>query len=496
MSGVHDGGATMLPPPDPSAGTVDRRDDGAVTDAGGADERRAGGGFEWPFESWRDAVEWWYQPLRERRTWMALGGLFLGTIAGPLAFAATLTIVLTVGGLSIVGIGLLLVVPAFAAINGLAVLERRRASLLGDPIAARRLDTSGGGWWSAIRSRVADASRWRQVVYLLLGVVAGPLAFAVGAAGWFFLWDLVFDRDSVATVLGQDVVVDSGVQFSFGALLFAVALAPAAARWTTLVARAVREYAAFFLGPDREAELTERVATLSTQREEILDAVAGERRRIERNLHDGVQQQLVALGIDIGRAEARLADDPDGARQLLEDAKTKVRSSIGELRLIGRGLHPAVLGDRGLDAALSAVVADAPIPISVEVSTEHDLPEHVAETAYYVVNESIANVLKYAKARSASVRVVDEPGLLPAVRIEVHDDGRGGADPSRGSGLAGIKARAEGVDGAFALSSPDGGPTVVTAVVPIRRSRAVDGDPSGAAGTGHGDSVTDRGAAT
>ena len=138
---------------------------------------------------------------------------------------------------------------------------------------------------------------------------------------------------------------------------------------------------------------------LSDQRQQILDAVAGERRRIERNLHDGVQQQLVALGIDIGRANARIDSDPEGARQLLEEARDKVRGSIGELRLIGRGLHPAVLEDRGLDAALSAVVANAPIPIAVEITCRATLVEDVASTAYYVANEAVANILKHSHAR-------------------------------------------------------------------------------------------------
>ena len=214
-------------------------------------------------------------------------------------------------------------------------------------------------------------------------------------------------------------------------------------------------------------ELAERVETLSTQRQQILDAIDGERRRIERNLHDGVQPQLAASGIDIARARARIDDDPDTVRQLLDDAREKVRGSIGELRLIGRGLHPAVLDDRGLDAALSSVVADSPIPVSMWVDVDGALPDEVATTAYYVVSEAVANILKHSRARVGSVRVEEAVGPPPTLRIAIHDDGRGGADAAHGTGLVGMRARVEGLDGTFALESPPGGPTTIVAAIPL-----------------------------
>jgi signal transduction histidine kinase len=277
------------------------------------------------------------------------------------------------------------------------------------------------------------------------------LFFALGLLPWGILWQLTF----------------SGGSINFGGLLLAVAIAGAAPRVTLAVVNVARSFTAWFLGPDEAVELQERVDELSTQREQILGAVADERRRIERNLHDGVQQQLVALGIDIGRAAARLDEDPDGARELLNDARDKVRSSIGELRVIGRGLHPAVLEDRGLDAALSSVVANTSLPISVDMTVERALPDDVAATAYYVVNEAVANILKHAKARVGSIHVEEDPGGADAIRVTVHDDGRGGADARRGTGLAGIRARVEGVDGDFAIDSPEGGPTTLVAVIPV-----------------------------
>ena len=186
--------------------------------------------------------------------------------------------------------------------------------------------------------------------------------------------------------------------------------------------------------------------------------------RIERNLHDGVQQQLVAIGIDLGLATNHLTDDPELARSLIAQARDRVQGSIGELRQLGRGLHPAILEDRGLDAALSAVVAGAPLPISVHVDPRLAVSTDVEETLYFVANEAVANVLKHSHARVASIHVTV---VGDVVRITVHDDGRGGADLAGGSGLAGIRARVRGVDGEFSLVSPEGGPTTISAEVPI-----------------------------
>jgi len=202
---------------------------------------------------------------------------------------------------------------------------------------------------------------------------------------------------------------------------------------------------------------------LSSQRSEILDAVASERRRIERNLHDGVQQQLVAIGLDLGMAEQQIERDPARAKELIGNARSKVQGSIGELRQLGRGLHPAILEDRGIDAALSAVVSGSSIPISVQVDPGLELSTDVSETVYFVANEAIANVLKHANARVASVHVTK---VAANVRATIHDDGVGGVDATRGTGIAGIRARVNAVDGTLSISSPPGGPTTLIAEIP------------------------------
>jgi signal transduction histidine kinase len=300
---------------------------------------------------------------------------------------------------------------------------------------------------------LTDAERWRQVGFVLAFAVVAPVLFGLALVPWAMILVAVI---GAVSGLGSVDVLD---------VLFAVALLGVAPRVTLVVARAAGTFVAWFLGRDPTAELAGRVEELSVQRAEILEAVAAERRRIERNLHDGVQQQLVALGIDIGRARARIDDDPEAARALLDEARQTLRAAIGEMRVIGRGLHPAVLEDRGLDAALSSIVAASPIPITVDVAVTADLPDDAAATAYYVVSEAVANIHKHAHARIASVAVADDvPG---SIRIVVHDDGRGGADASHGTGLAGMKARVEGVDGTLRIDSPPGGPTTLDVVLPV-----------------------------
>lgn len=425
------------------------------------------GGIDVPFDSVGSAAEWWFRPVIDSKTWRSMGWLFVGVIWGPLVFAMTLLVVIVTGVISLTGVGLVLVIPAFAVINGLAAAERGRGSWIAEAIPAPHLKQAGPGLWSRITTRLGDGARWQQVLFAALFLIGGPVLFVLGIYPWTIVVGLIFDSDFDFAFLGVFDADFDPEAFNFIGLIAGVVLAGAAARFTVGVAWLGRAFAESLLGPSGDAELRERVTTLSGQRQQILDAVEIERRRIERNLHDGVQQQLVALGIDIGRAKARVDSDPDGARELLDAARDKVRGSIGELRLIGRGLHPAVLEDRGLDAALSAVVAGAPIPISVQINTSVVLPEDVSATAYYVASEAVANILKHSKARVGSIHLDDDPRSEHAVRLTVHDDGRGGADAARGSGLAGMRARVEAVDGFFDVDSRPGGPTTVVAVLPL-----------------------------
>ena len=216
------------------------------------------------------------------------------------------------------------------------------------------------------------------------------------------------------------------------------------------------------LGP---GALVERVGELERSRAAVVVSAEAERRRIERDLHDGAQQRLVALAMNLGRAKARFGEDPEGAKVLLDEAHTEAKAALTELRDLARGLHPAVLTDRGLDAALSGLAARAPLPVVVEVDPalgERPVPV-IDAIAYFVVAEALTNVAKHARAGRAAVVVRRLDGMI---RVVVTDDGVGGADPSAGTGLRGLADRVSGVDGTLHVVSPPGGPTVLTVELP------------------------------
>jgi signal transduction histidine kinase len=359
---------------------------------------------------------------------------------------------------------LFLVVPVFALLERFGRLERHLAGLAGHQIELRApQDLSDVGFLQTPLRAVSDPIRWRYAGFVAANVVMAPLLFAFGSFPLSVAMQAVFG-DGVVNGPGFSIgtafdLAPTGVLALPLAAFFAGAI-PRVALW---VAGMKAQIANWFIGTDRLALAEQRVSVLSLQRSDILDAVASERRRIERNLHDGVQQQLVAIGLDLGMAEQQIEQDPARARELIGNARSKVQGSIGELRQLGRGLHPAILEDRGIDAALSAVVSGSSIPISVHVDPDLDLSTDVGETVYFVANEAIANVLKHARARVASVHVAK---VAANVRVTIHDDGVGGVDASRGTGIAGIRARVNAVDGSFTINSPTGGPTTLIAEIP------------------------------
>jgi len=211
-----------------------------------------------------------------------------------------------------------------------------------------------------------------------------------------------------------------------------------------------------------QVELRARLEELRGSRARIVEVTQGERKRLERNLHDGAQQRLVALSLELGVLARRMDGDAE-ARSRIEAARGEVTASLGELREIARGLHPAVVSAHGLEVALQQAAALAPVPVEMDVDVDGRLPEPVEVAAYYVVCESLANVGKYARATAAAVRVHHGAGLLS---VEVSDDGVGGADTERGSGLRGLADRVEALDGRLQVWSPAGGGTRVRAEIP------------------------------
>jgi signal transduction histidine kinase len=264
--------------------------------------------------------------------------------------------------------------------------------------------------------------------------------------------------------------VSSGLGSIAACVVGAVGLA-IVAPWTTVGLAAVDSIVAqALLGPSREIELREQVTQLEASRSAAeasrsaaVDSAEAERRRIERDLHDGAQQRLVALAMDLGMARESFDSDPDRARRLVTDAHQEAKAALFELRDLVRGFHPAILEDRGLDAALSAVVARSPIPVQLDVDVNPRPPASVESTAYFVVTEALTNVAKHSGATNARVSIARRGDRLA---IDVSDNGDGGADASRGTGLQGLEDRVRGLGGWMQVLSPTGGPTSVLVELP------------------------------
>jgi signal transduction histidine kinase len=211
-------------------------------------------------------------------------------------------------------------------------------------------------------------------------------------------------------------------------------------------------------------ESAEAREQLNASRRRILRTAFEERRRLERNLHDGAQQRLVSLALQLRVLEGLLERDPEAARGLVSNARSELALAMSELRELARGLHPAVLSERGLAAALESLADSAALPVHVSGATEERLGDAVEAGAYFVVAESITNAVKHAHASRIAVRLARAPGAL---RIEIEDDGRGGADPAAGTGLRGLADRIEALGGRFAVADRDGGGTVVSVELPV-----------------------------
>jgi signal transduction histidine kinase len=345
----------------------------------------------------------------------------------------------------------------------LTFIERHRCwSVLGIDIPSPPA-AQGDSLPARIRASLRSEATWRQLAYHF---VIGPV-LAMG--GLLVLVMLGGGIELAATYAYAHVSALTGVAVSATPKAKAVAtvggvalllLTPAAA---TLVASLDRTAMTALLGPSRSVELERRVETLSQSRAGVVDAADAERRRIERDLHDGAQQRLVSLAMNLGIARESLTDLPDEAIQVISAAHDEAKEALTELRNLVRGLHPAVLDDRGLDAALSGIAARTPLPVRLTVDVPKRASPTVEAVAYFVVSECLTNIARHAQARHAAIDVRRDGAQL---HIRVTDDGVGGADPARGTGLASLEQRANSVDGSMRIASPPGGPTVVTVELP------------------------------
>ncbi len=220
-----------------------------------------------------------------------------------------------------------------------------------------------------------------------------------------------------------------------------------------------------------DAELAARLDDLRESRARIVQAGDAARRKLERDLHDGAQQRLVGLALDLRLAREKLDDDPEAAAEMLDQASVELARATEELRELARGIHPAVLSDRGLEAAVESLAKRVPLPVQIDASLEGRLPEPVEAAAYFVVSEALTNVVRHSGADRAEVGIRRDDGRL---LVEVRDDGSGGADPA-GSGLRGLADRVAALDGTLLVDGPSGGGTVVRADIPLSARNGVGG---------------------
>ncbi|MGW4892067.1 histidine kinase [Kitasatospora sp. NPDC004240] len=353
------------------------------------------------------------------------------------------------------------VVALLFALRALTAAQRSRLRALRGveiPPLLRRPDAPTG-----LLTRLRTGVSWRQIGYHL---AAGP-TLAAGALGVLYAWGAGLVMTTVhgwAWLVpryghGKQAWQANAPLITLGGVLLLAVLpwvVSALARLDELAARRL-------LGPGLAETLERRVEEVTESRAGLVDAVDAERRRIERDLHDGAQQRLTSLAMNLGLARRTLRDVPPEAMQVIVEAHEEAQAAIDELRDLVRGLHPAVLEDRGLDAALSGIAARAPLPVRLDVALAEPIAPTVEAVAYFTVSEALTNVARHARASRVELSVRTSGGRL---RLVVGDDGVGGADASRGTGLSGLRKRAASVDGTLSVLSPLGGPTTITVELP------------------------------
>jgi signal transduction histidine kinase len=412
-------------------------------------------------------------PVVSARTWLAAIHLMAGLVTGALVFAV-------VGSLILLGIGtlwlFLIGLPLLAVAEWLCLLfgraERARfASTLGVHIPGTPLIVSpGAGRWLRMWRLLATRTARRHAGYALIRLPLSLIETIIVLAIWSFAlamlglplfgWLLIKLRWHLNAGVPHPMTLAVAAAVGLILLLTAPRVTLALATADTAVAR-------YLIGPGSQADMTVRIGELELSRARAVGSAEAERRRIERDLHDGAQQRLVSLAMNLGRARARFADDPEGARAIIDQAHAEAKEALAELRNLVRGVHPPVLADRGLDAAISGLAALSPVPVTVRASLPARPSTSAEAIAYFIVAEALTNVAKHARASRAEVVVSRHSDVQggDVLRVMIRDDGIGGANP-RGQGLAGLADRLSGVDGRLSVSSPAGGPTVIEAELP------------------------------
>ncbi|MDW4909469.1 sensor domain-containing protein [Streptomyces sp. ADMS] len=413
----------------------------------------------------------------EARSLREFGYVLLSLPVSMLVFSYAVTLAVTGSALLVTFLGIPVLAVGLAGCRGFGVLERKMArGLLGvdvaepEPVRARK--SGAAAWMGAV---LKSGTSWRHLLYSVLHLPWAVFSFLVAVIFWVYGWALLtyplwfwlfpmYGGQDGLQLYGDEthrIYLDNPFEITVTALvglLFTMAT-PWIVRALTLVDRVMVQG---LLGPSR---LATRVVELESDRGVVVDTAAADLRRIERDLHDGAQARLVALAMDLGLAREKLTEDPQAAARMVDEAHGEVKTALQELRDLARGIHPAVLTDRGLDAALSAVASRCAVPVQVEVDLVERPAAAIEGIAYFTVSELLQNVSKHARATGASV---DVWRVEKRLMLQVADDGVGGADVGEGSGLAGLAGRLDAVDGILVVDSPVGGPTRVTAELPWR----------------------------
>jgi len=398
------------------------------------------------------------------QTWYAVGAIIVGPFVATLAFGIVVALISTGLTTLLAGIGILFIAAGIESSRVVAWVERWRV-FVGEPDKPRAhpYRPFRGGIVDIVRAEFADEARWRDVLYVAVDLPLTIIESTVVGVAWALALSALtlpiwFEpRASLPPIWLASVA---------GVLLLFVA-----ASLSQIVIRLHRQVVAGLLCTSESRALRREVETLRQSRSAVIDVEASELSRIERDLHDGAQQRLVMLSIDLGLASERIDTDPEGAKELMRSSQEQAREALAEIRQLVRGIAPSILLDRGLVPAIESVTGRGPIRTSIrsELAPGTRLSAAVERTAYFVASEALANVAKHSGASNCEVRVRLEGGQLV---IEIWDDGKGGAIVAPGGGLAGLASRVAGVDGTLTVTSPSGGPTLIRAAIPVAPAAA------------------------
>ena len=410
--------------------------------------------------------------------------LLLGWPIMLFAFVMVVTFTALGIGTAVIWVGLPILAFALLMARGFATMERHvQAGLFGrEPAALHyRQRREGDSWFKAMLNVIADPQSWLDVLWVFVGFitstitwslalvwaalctgpVTGPILallaeiFHTNGGGLAYLyWEISGFTPMLNTTLVR--ILDGAIPIVVG--LLAIKLAPPVFRGLAWLHGSVGDALL-----NLRARNNARITQLRDSRAAVQRAETGALRKLERDIHDGPQQRLVRLNMDLARTRRQLDQDPERARELLGEAMAQTQETLAELRQLSRGIAPPVLVDRGLEAAIDETAARSAIPVTVYSSIPGKLPDHVEQAAYFVISESLVNANKHSGATAVDLITAVQDGWL---YITITDNGMGGASTAKGHGLAGLEERLRGVDGRLSITSPTGGPTKIEAVIP------------------------------